>query len=741
MSDREYKHWSLDTDMDGVCWLSLDRAGENANSLSREVLEELDVVVTRLEDEPPAGLVLMSGKPGSFIVGADVREFDDIQDQEQAADFIRNAHLLFNRIENLRFPTVVAIEGYCLGGGLELALCFDWRIARDDDSTRLGFPEVKLGIYPGFGGSARSVRQCGPLDAMPLMLSARNLRPGPAKGKGLVDELVGPHGELRWAARRAVLKGRRSKGPGKLAAMQNMAPARGFLAKQMRKQTAAKANPDHYPAPFELIDAWEQCGDDPHAMMTEEVERVSRLITGDVSRNLRRIFFLTERLKGYGKKSDFKARRVHVVGAGTMGGDIAAWCVVRGLEVTLQDREMKYIEPALERAKSLFKKRLKTPDQVAGALSRLIPDVEGKGAARADVVVEAIFENAEAKVELYKTLEPAMQDHALLATNTSAIPLAELSEPLDKPERLIGLHFFNPVSQMPLVEVVHDEDTDAERVAAGAAFCNQIGRFPLPVKSSPGFLVNRVLSPYMLQAMRLHSQENIPAEDLDKAATRFGMPMGPVELADVVGLDIGLQVLGMLGGEAAEAERRLLKGYVDAGKLGKKSGQGFYEWEKGKPQKEDSTASPQRLDEIARRLLKPYFDECEAALADGIVEDADVLDAGMVFGTGFAPFRGGPLHYLETVKNGGQDAPAGSGPASRAEAEPEPESTSESEPESASEAEPKKASKPKEKAKKKAASKKAGKKTAKKADSTESPDEAPEAEDEPKSDEDKETSS
>jgi 3-hydroxyacyl-CoA dehydrogenase/enoyl-CoA hydratase/3-hydroxybutyryl-CoA epimerase len=613
------------------------------------VLEELGEITTRLENDPPAGLVMMSGKPGAFIVGADVREFDHIEDAEQAAEYIRGTHQLFNRIENLRFPTVVAIEGFCLGGGLELALCFDYRIARNDDRTRLGFPEVKLGIYPGFGGSARAVRQCGPLQAMPLMLSARNLRATAARGLGLVDELVGPHGSTRWAARRAVLKGRKSKGPGRLAAVQGMAPARRLLAQQMRKQTAAKANPDHYPAPFELIDAWERSGDDPHAMMNEEVERVSRLITGDVSRNLRRIFFLTERLKGYGKTSKFKARRVHVVGAGTMGGDIASWCVVQGLEVTLQDREMKYIEPALARAKKLFKKRLKTPDRVAGALSRLIPDVEGRGAARADVIIEAIFENAEAKIELYGKLEPVMQEHAILATNTSALPLAELSASLEKPERLIGLHFFNPVSQMPLVEVVHDSATDPAQVANGAAFCNQISRFPLPVKSSPGFLVNRVLAPYLLQAFRLHRNENIPAEDLDKAATRFGMPMGPVELADVVGLDIGLSVLGTLGGPDAEPERQLLKSYVDAGKLGKKSGEGFYEWEKGKAKKGDSSASPQRLGEIAERLMKPYFDECNAALKDGIVDDENVLDAGMVFGTGFAPFRGGPLHYLATV--------------------------------------------------------------------------------------------
>ncbi len=669
MSDKitqgqDYTHWSIENDMDGTCWLSLDRKGESANSLSNEVLSELGEVVSHLEANPPKGLVMMSGKKGSFIVGADVREFDHIEDREQAAAYIHGAHQLFNRIESLPFPTVVAIEGYCLGGGLELALCFDYRIARDDDKTRLGFPEVKLGIYPGFGGSARSVRQCGPLQAMPLMLSARNLRARQARSMGLVDELVGPHGEPRWAARRAVLQKRKSKGPGRIANLQNMSPVRGLLARQMRKQTAAKANPDHYPAPFSLIDAWEKCGDDPYAMMAEEIDRVSLLITGDVSRNLRRIFFLTERLKGYGKGSKFKARRVHVVGAGTMGGDIASWCVIQGLEVTLQDREMKYIEPALARAKKLFKKRLKSPDRVAGAMSRLIPDVEGKGVERADVIIEAIFENAEAKIALYQDIEPRMQAHAILATNTSAIPLEELAAALDKPERLIGLHFFNPVSQMPLVEVVHDAATSDEQIRNGAAFCNQIGRFPLPVKSSPGFLVNRVLSPYLLQAFRMQRIEGISPEDLDKAATRFGMPMGPVELADVVGLDIGLQVLGTLGGDEAEAERQLLQNFVDAGKLGKKTGEGFYEWEKGKPKKGESTATPQQLHDIARRLLQPYFDECESALADGIVEDGDVLDAGMIFGTGFAPFRGGPLHYLEAIEK--PTVPAGESVAAKA---------------------------------------------------------------------------
>ena len=650
MSKTDYRNWRLESDLDGVCWLTVDRAGESANSLSRDVLTELEDIVTHLERNHPRGLVLQSGKRGSFIVGADVREFDQVSSIAEAEGFIREVHALFDRVEALPFPKVVTIDGYCLGGGLELALCFDYRIVANNDRTRLGFPEVKLGIYPGFGGSARTTRLIGGLNAMPLMLAARMLRPGAARGMGLVDQLVGPHGSLRWAARKAVLQGRRSKGAGLTGKLSNKAPARKFLAGQMRKKTAAKANPAHYPAPFEMIDAWEQYGDDFRRMLDEEATRVARLINGDTSRGLRRVFWLMEGLKAAGKDNDFRARRVHVVGAGVMGGDIAAWCVLQGMEVTLQDREMKYIEPALKRAGSLFRKRLRTPDRVAAARSRLIADVDGQGAERADVIIEAIFENLEAKQALFKDLEARARPDAVLATNTSAIPLKDIASVLKKPKRLIGLHFFNPVAKMPLVEVVYDTDTLDAEIERGNAFCNGIGRFPLPVKSSPGFLVNRVLARYMLKAFEIHLQRGVTKEAIDRAAEDFGMPMGPVELADTVGLDVGAGVLGTLGGAESEREAELLRQYVAEGKLGKKSGEGFYTWEKGKPVKDKEAAEGVNLKSLARELMQPYFDECRACLADGIVESADALDAGMVFGTGFAPFRGGPLYYLENSK-------------------------------------------------------------------------------------------
>jgi 3-hydroxyacyl-CoA dehydrogenase/enoyl-CoA hydratase/3-hydroxybutyryl-CoA epimerase len=652
IKDPSFKHWKLETDIDNVLWLSIDREGESTNSLSMEVLSELGTIVDSLEANPPTGLVLQSGKAGSFIVGADVREFDGYDDAEMASEGITQVHRLFNRIEALAFPTVVAIDGFCLGGGLELALTFDYRIASNVDHTRLGFPEIKLGIYPGFGGSARSIQVAGASNAMQLMLSTRNLRPPAARAMGLIDELVGQHGSLRWAARRAIKQKRKSRQPGQLKRLQNFGPVRTLMARMMRKQVSAKANPKHYPAPFELIDAWEQYGDDPQRMLIEEAERVGKLITGDTSKNLRRVFFLMERLKGFGKQNKTKARRVHVIGAGVMGGDIAAWCVLQGMDVTLQDRELKYIEPALKRAKSLFKKKLRTPNKVAGAVSRMVPDVEGKGVAKADVIIEAIFEDVDAKRALFADIEPRMKAGAVLATNTSAIPLAEIASVLKKPKRLVGIHFFNPVAKMPLVEVVYDDQSDKEQVAKASAFCGAINRFPLPVKSSPGFLVNRVLAPYMAKAMSMHLERGIPIEILDKAAQNFGMPMGPVELADTVGLDVCMKVVGMLGGGDSSKESSLLQEKVHAGELGRKSGKGFYVWEKGKPKRENPESAQYAMDEITETLMQPYFDTCQAALADGIVEDADVLDAGMIFGTGFAPFRGGPLHYL---KNKEQD--------------------------------------------------------------------------------------
>jgi 3-hydroxyacyl-CoA dehydrogenase/enoyl-CoA hydratase/3-hydroxybutyryl-CoA epimerase len=326
-----------------------------------------------------------------------------------------------------------------------------------------------------------------------------------------------------------------------------------------------------------------------------------------------------------------------------MGGDIAAWCALRGLTVTLQDQDAQRIAPAMKRAAKLFTERLKDPRRVRDAIDRLIPDVPGHGIAHADVIIEAIFENVDAKRKLFAEVEARARTDAILATNTSSIPLEDIAGALRSPSRLIGLHFFNPVARMMLVEVVAGRDSEPSLVARGAAFVRAIDKLPLPVKSAPGFLVNRVLAPYLMTAMR-SVDEGIAPEAIDEAAVAFGMPMGPIELADTVGLDICLAVGRMLGHEG-EPPRKLAE-RVAAGQLGKKTGQGFYTWVDGRPQKQAPAAVPAGL---GKKLVDPLVAEAKAALAEGIVEDADLVDAGAIFGAGFAPFRGGPLQYARAA--------------------------------------------------------------------------------------------
>jgi len=647
----KFRHWRLSRDRDNIIYAYLDREGERVNSLSRAVLEEFEQLVALAETSSPRGLVLMSGKTTGFVFGADVKEFEGFDDASAVTREIERVHEMFNRLERLKCITVAAIEGYCLGGGLEMSLACDYRIAKDVPSTKLGFPETQLGIFPGFGGSVRSVRTIGGIKAMELMLTARQISARAARSIGLVDQVIGRHEELLWAARDAVLKGKKHRGPGLMRSMSNVWPVRSILAGQIRKQTQRKARPEHYPAPFRLIDTWQTYGGNRKKMMREEARAVGELMVSPTAKSLRRVFHLMERLKSQGKNVDFAVRHVHVVGAGTMGGDIAAWCVLRGLTVTLQDRDMKSVSAAIKRAEKQFQKKLKDTAKVRAALDRLRPDVEAEFVGQADIVIEAIFENAEAKQSLFKDIAPKMKSGAVLATNTSAIPLETLASVLDDPSRLIGLHFFNPVAKMPLVEVVSGPDTSQKEAQKGAAFCQQISRFPLPVKSSPGFLVNRVLAPYMMTALRLH-REGVPAEALDAAAEAFGMPMGPVELADTVGLDVCLMVTDVLQSDQDDGlpespEKAFIQKLVDDGKLGKKSGHGLYRWEKDKPQKNSNNVSGHNLAELAEKLVDAYINECRAALNDEVVSDADLLDAGMIFGTGFAPFRGGPLYYLE----------------------------------------------------------------------------------------------
>ena len=641
--------WRFSIDFEGIAWAIIDRKGESMNSLGRRPTEELGEIVKAVEKAAASGeakgLVIMSAKETSFIAGADIREFQNFDTEEKIKDVVRQTLELFDRIDRLPVTVVAAIHGYCLGGGLELALACDWRIADREESTRLGFPEVKLGMFPGLNGTVRSIEVAGPTDAMTAMLTGRMLRPTAAKAIGLVDQLVPTQHNLRWAGRKAVLQKRHSKGAPWWKRLMLKQPLRSLLAKQMRAKTAEKVREEHYPAPFRLIDLFEQFGDDPISMRIAETEAFAPLMASETSRNLRRVFKLSEMLKDEAPKDSFKPRKVHVIGAGTMGGDIAAWCVVSGMQASLQDVDEGQIAKALSRAKRLFKRHLRTPTAINAAVARLIADPNGKHIKHADVVIEAIVEKLEIKQKLFQELEKRIRPGAVLATNTSSLRLEYIAKPLADPGRLVGVHFFNPVAQLPLVEVVHGEGTRDEEVRKACTFVAAINKLPLVVKSCPGFLVNRVLAPYLMEAVRRY-QLGEPREKIDQAALKFGMPMGPLELMDLVGLDIANHVGEEL--RLAPDTDNVLSSLVRQGKLGKKTGKGFYMWDKGKPKREEVSYDPAELERLGRELMKPMLDEAERALEDNIVANADHVDAGVIFGTGFAPFRGGPLHYRST---------------------------------------------------------------------------------------------
>jgi 3-hydroxyacyl-CoA dehydrogenase/enoyl-CoA hydratase/3-hydroxybutyryl-CoA epimerase len=634
------RHWILTREADGLADLVFDKAGTTTNTLSSEVFAELNQVLDELDRDPPQGLIVESGKRNGFIAGADVDEFGMVKTEADAIALVKRGWDTFERLAAAKYPTLALIRGFCLGGGLELALACRYRVVIDEPGTRLGLPEVMLGIVPGWGGMKRLPRLAGAPAALDMMLSGRTIDARRAKQLRVADECV-PVRIMENTAR-GLLRARPA--PRALhfpLSLTLAAPVRPLIAAQARKQVAKRARPEHYPAPYAILDLWVKHDGNALAARPSDPESVPSLLKTPTAANLIRVFKLQERLKSLGKEGDFAATHVHVVGAGTMGGDIAAWCAFRGLTVTLQDQDAERLAPALGRAAKLFAQRLKDPRRVRDANDRLIPDVAGDGAGRADVIVEAIFENLDAKKALFAALEKKAKPEAILATNTSSIPLEDIAAGMRDPARLVGIHFFNPVPQMMLVEVVVGKTTRPELVPQAAAFVRQLDKLPLPVKSAPGFLVNRLLAPYLMEAMRCVDLGVAP-ETVDEAALAFGMPMGPIEVADTVGLDICLAVGQMLSPDATPPSK--LKELVDAGHLGKKTKRGFYDWSSGKAAKPAPGAVPPGL---ADRLVGPLVAEAKAALVEHIVADADLVDAGAIFGCGFAPFRGGPLHYAE----------------------------------------------------------------------------------------------
>ncbi|OCW59506.1 3-hydroxyacyl-CoA dehydrogenase NAD-binding domain-containing protein [Hoeflea olei] len=639
---RSFGTWRLRRDDAGIAWAILDGKGGGANTLSQAVLEDLSKLLDAVEADLPKLLVLRSSKLSGFAAGADISEFRDASDEAAVTARLREGHGVIDRLEALSCPTVAVVHGYALGGGFELALACDHRIAVA--GAWFGFPEVRLGLHPGLGGTFRLSELIDPTEAMTMMLTGKSAHTRKAKALGIVETVVEER-HVRAAVEALAGKPGEASGRGLKAAIFDLEPARKLAASRMRTQTEAKAPQAHYPAPHALIDLWESHGGDRKAMQEAEIRSFARLLTTKTAQNLIRVFFLREGLKKNGA-GESGVDHVHMLGAGTMGAEIAAVCAIKGFRVTLGDVKLEPLAKAVKHAARIASDAHLTDIEIRDALDRLMPDPKGYGLRTADLVIEAAPEKPELKRELLAMIEARARPDAIIATNTSSLELDGLASAVRTAGRFAGLHFFNPVSKLDLVEVVSHEKATKKTLSRLNAFVGAIDHLPAPVRTYPGFLVNRVLTPYLLEAALMVDEGHDPAA-IDHAAERFGMPMGPLEVADQVGLDICLHVADSLRENLSTPIPDVpdwMRARVESGKLGAKTGEGIYRWEEGKPQKGKPAEHP--LPEDAQdRLILPMLNAAVECLRKDVVADADTLDAAVIFATGFAPFCGGPIHY------------------------------------------------------------------------------------------------
>ena len=635
---KDLMHWLANIDEDGIAWLYLQTVGKSVNVLNNAVMTELECLLDRLENKKDLrGVALLSGKKGGFVYGADIHEFETLKTASEVANHMLYVHGLFNRIEALPVPSCVGVDGIAVGGGLEIALTFDRLFITSSSKTKLGFPEVNLGIMPGYGGSGRAYGRIGTKAVLDMMVSGRPIGSIDAIKTGLADELVDKPDDLEKSMREWII-GCNGEKP-IFTELETAADATAIAA--AKDKYLKRLRSDHTPAPAAIIEHVENFGHDKSAMSAGEIDVFPNLMVSSASKNLRRVFYLTDAVRK-SARGESGIKRMHVVGAGVMGGDIAAIGAMAGLDVTLTDMNEAAIVGAIARAKKLFERRLKSDEKVALALARLRTDLDGNGATDADLIIEAVAEKLEVKQAVFKNLEAVSKASAILATNTSAIPLEDIATALNGPERLIGLHFFNPVPVLPLVEVIWSKYSDPEIVSRGMQFAGQIGKMPVRCKSAPGFLVNRALLPYIFKAIEAVAGGE-KADHIDEALVDFGMPMGPIELADQIGLDVCLDVGIVLG--MPPATKALLDEKCRTGTIGRKSGSGFYEWDGNRAIRAHQSKDPRVMAAIAKNMLAPMIEECRQAVDENVVDTADSADAGMIFGIGFPGFRGGPLNW------------------------------------------------------------------------------------------------
>lgn len=666
----------------GIVHLVMDHPARKVNVLDVDAIADLERALAELDALPESrGVVLRSGKSGSFIAGADVAAIGAITDREQALALIRRAHAVFGRLASLGVPTVAAIDGVCLGGGTELALACDSRIASEEPHTQIGLPEVLLGIFPGFGGSQRLPRLVGLAAALDLILTGRALDARRAERMGLIARAV----PAAWLLERAHerLEQLAARPPGR---RRDVHRPKGFgpwfvdrtpfgqtmALNRARAMTRARTG-GHYPAPLAAIEVLERTLRLPiEAGLAIEAARVSDLVVGPVCKNLVRIFDLSDRAKKDPVIADatiapLAVRSLMLAGAGVMGGGVAELASRNGIEVRLRDVKPEPLTRALQTARGIIAERQKRrrakpaerDREMRQQMARIQPTLELTGVGRADFAMEAVVEDLDVKRRVFAELEVRMKEGAVLATNTSSLSVDALAEGLAQPGRLVGFHFFNPVHRMPLVEVVRGLRTSDRALVTAVALARRLGKTPVVVADSPGFVVNRVLMPYLGEAMVLLG-EGYAIPDVDAAMRRFGMPMGPFEVLDEVGIDVAHKVAGVLGRAFPDRmpAASALEKMVAAGRLGKKTGLGFYRHEGGRRRADRAVRAllglerPRRapsLDALAERMVLAMINESARCLEEKVVTDAGALDVAMIFGAGFPPFRGGVLRHADTM--------------------------------------------------------------------------------------------
>ena len=659
--------------LNGVAVVSFDTPDRKVNLLTLEALEELDGILDQLGEMGTdlKGAVFLSAKEKNFIAGADISVIAGITNPEEGAAMARKGQESFRRIAGLPFPTVAAIHGSCLGGGLELALACDHRVASDAPETFLGLPETQLGIIPGFGGTQRLPRLIGPAEAVRMITTGSPVHPGKALRTGLVDEVTRREHLLDAAMAAVAGDLPKKRAPGRNVAdriqgvLVRTSPGRRFLFARARKAVLANTR-GHYPAPLKALEAMEYGLNHGLAKGLHQESRLfGEMAVTETSRNLIRVFHLRESFARGDNSAADGIRNITVIGAGAMGGGIAALAVEKGLRVRLVDTSEKALGSALkfldEDVRRKREKHRYTGVAADWIPTRLTVDTRMRGLGQSDVVIEAVAERMDVKRSVLSTAAAAVPETALILTNTSSLPVGEMASVIPHPGRVAGFHFFNPVDRMPLVEVIRGPATSTETVDRLTAFARKLGKVPVVVKDSPGFLVNRLLLPYLNEGCFL-LQEGAGVTEVDKALLEFGMPMGAFLLLDQVGLDIvvhaGKTLLEGFGHRMTPSP--VLDAMVQAGRLGKKTGRGFYAWKEGGIHQPDPGArevlAPHRVSErvfskeaILQRLLYPMVNEAAMCLEEGVAESALAVDAAMILGTGFPPFTGGLLRWADTV--------------------------------------------------------------------------------------------